>query len=61
MSDCYFSSCHVMRMSCVTTSMHAYSIGCLESVEWNGGMEHWNGILEWNTGMKVIISINIID
>ena len=35
--------------------------GCLESVEWNGGMEHWNGILEWNTGMKVIISINIID
>ena len=20
--------------------------GCLESVEWNGGMEHWNGILE---------------
>ena len=19
---------------------------CLESVEWNGGMEHWNGILE---------------
>ena len=21
--------------------------GCQESVEWNGGMEHWNGILEW--------------
>ena len=21
--------------------------GCLESVEWNGGMEYWNGILEW--------------
>ena len=21
--------------------------GCLESVEWNGGMEQWNGILEW--------------
>ena len=20
---------------------------CQESVEWNGGMEHWNGILEW--------------
>ena len=20
---------------------------CLESVEWNGGMDYWNGILEW--------------
>ena len=26
-------------------------IGCLESVEWNGGMDYWNGILEW-TGTK---------
>ena len=25
----------------------AVILGCLESVEWNGGMEHWNGILEW--------------
>ena len=25
--------------------------GCLESVEWNGGMERWNGTLEWNTGI----------
>ena len=21
-------------------------------VEWNTGMEYWNGILEWNTGME---------
>ena len=21
--------------------------GCLESVEWNGGMDYWNGTLEW--------------
>ena len=21
--------------------------GCQGSVEWNGGMEQWNGILEW--------------
>ena len=30
--------------------MHSYYIrnknGCLESMEWNGGMEHWNGILQ---------------
>ena len=23
------------------------AVGCLESVEWNGGMDYWNGILEW--------------
>ena len=27
------------------------SLGCLESVEWNGGMDYWNGILEW-TGTR---------
>ena len=21
--------------------------GCVQSVEWNGRMDHWNGILEW--------------
>ena len=26
------------------------SVGCLDSVEWNGGMERWNGIVEWNSG-----------
>ena len=24
-------------------------------MEWNGVMEHWNGILEWNTGMGNIM------
>ena len=23
-----------------------------KSMEWNVGMEHWNGTLEWNTGMN---------
>ena len=34
----FFAKCYVI-------SKEFY--GCLESVEWNGGMEHWNGILEW--------------
>jgi len=25
--------------------------GCLDSVEWNGGLEQWNG-LEWWNGME---------
>ena len=25
--------------------------GCLYSTEWNGGMERWNGTVEWN-GME---------
>ena len=28
------------------------SVGCLDSVEWNGGMEWWTGIVEWNGGME---------
>ena len=26
--------------------------GRLESVEWNSGMERWNGTVEWNGGME---------
>ena len=26
------------------------SHGCLNSLDWNGGMEWWNGLVEW-TGM----------
>ena len=33
----------------VSTSQLNY--GCLDSVEWNGGMD-WNGGLEWNDGME---------
>ena len=25
--------------------------GCLDSVEWNGGMEWWTGMVECNSGM----------
>ena len=34
----------------LTTILHLLH-GCLESVEWNGGMDYWNGLLEWSTGM----------
>ena len=33
------------------------NMGCLESVEWNGGMECWNGTLEWNTRIDTGIAI----
>ena len=26
--------------------------GCLDSVEWNGGMEYWNGIVERCNGQS---------
>ena len=26
--------------------------GCLDSVEWNGGPEWWNGMVDWNGGME---------
>ena len=26
-------------------------VGCLYSVEWNGGMEQWTGIVKWNGGI----------
>ena len=38
-----------LQASCL--SIHALTFGCLESVEWNGGMDYWNGILEW-TGTR---------
>ena len=27
-------------------------MGCLDSVEWNGGLERWNGMVDWNGGME---------
>ena len=27
-------------------------VGCLDWMEWNGGMEWWNGMVEWNGGME---------
>ena len=33
------------------------NLGCLESVEWDGGIERWNGTLEWNAGiMKLYLA-----
>ena len=26
-------------------------IGYMNSVDWNGGMERWSGLLEWSTGL----------
>ena len=26
--------------------------GCLDSVEWNGGLEWWTGMVEWNGLME---------
>ena len=26
--------------------------GCLNSLDWNGGMEWWNGGIDWNGGME---------
>ena len=31
----------------VSLCIAALCKGCVKSVEWNGGMEQWNGILEW--------------
>ena len=33
----------------VTTEVK--SIGYVNSVDWNGGMERWIGLLEWSTGL----------
>ena len=29
----------------------ASGFGGMDCMEWNGGMERWNGTVEWNTGM----------
>ena len=33
------------------TLKHGGQSGCLDSVDWNDGMERWNG-LDWNGGME---------
>ena len=42
-------STHNTALDTLPLSIH---YGCLESVEWNGGMEQWNGTVEWNSGME---------
>ena len=39
----------------VHSIVHRSWVGCLESVEWNSGMEWWNGILEWQMAHIIII------
>ena len=35
--------------------------GCLDSVEWNGGMEYWNGMVErWNEHAHDSIDKNVM-
>ena len=33
--------------------MFVYTLmqGNMNSVDWNGGMERWSGLLEWSTGL----------
>ena len=35
----------------------------VNSLEWNDGLERWNGLLEWSTGLDRVdeISLKIID
>ena len=30
--------------------MYLDPLGYMNSLEWNGGMERWNGLLDWSTG-----------
>ena len=34
----------------VTLSMRFF-VGNVNSLEWNDGLERWNGLLEWSTGL----------
>ena len=53
-----YSACTEFEIISVTflyiAIINSFSIvwGCLESVEWNDGMECWNGMLEWNGGIE---------
>ena len=37
-----------MRTSCAVNKL----AGCLDSVEWNGGLERWNRMVDWNGGLE---------
>ena len=38
---------YVLEEGHYTPGHYTAGQGCLESVEWNDGMEWWNGTLEW--------------
>ena len=47
------NSQRVRRTSCLEMSWwHIEQRECIHSLDWNAGMEYWNGILDWNTGME---------
>ena len=47
--------------ACTCQFTKAVLIGCLDSVEWNGGMEYWNGIVErWNEHAHDSIDKNVV-
>ena len=45
----------IISLKLLEKPRYTVNIGCMDSVEWNGGMEWWNGLewtgLEW-TGME---------
>ena len=56
---------HTVVRSCVGPSVPRFQEsvprGCLDSVEWNGGMEYWNGIVErWNEHAHDSIDKNVM-
>ena len=40
------SGCSAVMLACMLVYL-----GCLKSVEWDDGIDYWDGALEWNTGM----------
>ena len=42
-----YDGCLHRREQARSNSLLAPFAGCLDSVDWNGGMERWNG-MEWN-------------
>ena len=41
-------ACSALR--CSGLSAASGKVGDMNSLEWNGGMEQWNGLLDWSTG-----------
>ena len=51
---------HVLSVRTCFLPSHPY-VGCLDSVEWNGGMEYWIGIVErWNEHAHDSIDKNVV-
>ena len=44
------SLCFILILFCLRVGVEYIARGCMDSVDWNGGVEWWNG-LDWN-GME---------